>query len=259
MGLTAINSMEIEEPRGAVAPGLFLGTKDQTVGQYREQLQHLYNEHYPNGPAFVEVPKLKEDGTLEQSNNQLVEVGKLVFSVPNFYYKNSKTIADMVEDLGNIDSLIPLHNTSQRGFLNYLFILANWVEKDHIPLTHKIENLVLEESKRPDLTLLSDASVKWINEFLALVGAGDKYAIPEILNCANYLSSLPVLHFVSRYVAQTMINGKTTEQIRQAFGIVLGKEEQEQMNVVEAHMPWKLGKKAPAHGATAGTVAKARV
>jgi len=264
MGLTAITSvltMEVERP------GISFGNEFQTVREYRDELQACYRHFYPDAPAFINLPDL--ESILDDRVNKLFQtyvtetydlgvssvrtrtIGDVFFWIPKHYYENSSTVAEMLNDIQETlkttsPSPIPLQNTDKKSFLDLLFILANMDRQNCMPSKSAdplLEGLVLEPAKRPDLELLSPDSVNWVNGFLTRMNKSDRKSIPALLNCAIYLNLTTVLHLCSKFVAETMLKGKSTVQIREAMGIVLSAQEQADMKTIYQHCPsgWFTG------------------
>jgi len=261
MGLTAITSvltMEVEEELV-----ISFGSKFQTVGEYRDELQACYRRFYPDAPAFINLPDL--ESILDARVNQLMETHTEVFGldgkfagirkellyVPEYYYENASTIKLSLEDLkfeaGQTNpSPMPLLNVNKKDFFNTLFILANLDRQNCMPSKSAdplLEGLVLEPAKRPDFGLLSQASVDWVNGFLTLMNKSDRKSIPALLKCVSYLNLTTVLHLCSKFVAETMLKNKSTVRIREAMDIVLSPKEEADMKTVRKYCPsgWFTG------------------
>jgi S-phase kinase-associated protein 1 len=117
----------------------------------------------------------------------------------------SQTISNMLEDLGNSDLPVPLHNVSTK-------ILTKVVEycKYHTenPETQSADS----QTTQTDKTALDISP--WDKNFCEI----DQETLFELILAANFLDIKPLLDLTCKTVAN-MIKGKSPEEIRKTFNI----------------------------------------
>jgi S-phase kinase-associated protein 1 len=116
--------------------------------------------------------------------------------------KMSQTISNMLEDLGNSDLPVPLHNVSTK-------ILTKVVEY----CKYHVENPETQPSdSQTDKTSLD--ITPWDKNFCEM----DQETLFELILAANFLDIKPLLDLTCKTVAN-MIKGKSPEEIRKTFNI----------------------------------------
>ncbi|MBW0505439.1 hypothetical protein O181_045154 [Austropuccinia psidii MF-1] len=126
------------------------------------------------------------------------------FTVDREVAIRSVLIKNMLEDVGDIDSPIPLPNVSA----SVLKKVIEWCEhhkKDPEPSTEDLDDA------RKRATEISDWDTKFINV--------DQEMLFELILASNYLDIKPLLDVGCKSVAN-MIKGKQPEEIRKLFNII---------------------------------------
>jgi S-phase kinase-associated protein 1 len=128
--------------------------------------------------------------------------------------KMSQTISNMLEDLGNSDLPVPLHNVSTK-------ILTKVVEY----CKYHVENPETQSSD-PQTDKTSIDISPWDKNFCEI----DQETLFELILAANFLDIKPLLDLTCKTVAN-MIKGKSPEEIRKTFNITndFTPEEEEQI------------------------------
>eukprot|EP01103_Thecamoeba_quadrilineata_P001476 TRINITY_DN11334_c0_g1_i1.p1 TRINITY_DN11334_c0_g1~~TRINITY_DN11334_c0_g1_i1.p1 ORF type:complete len:170 (-),score=37.59 TRINITY_DN11334_c0_g1_i1:147-632(-) len=132
---------------------------------------------------------------LQSSDDQEFEVSKEVAEM-------SLTIKNMLEDIQETDTAIPLPNVSGK-------ILQKVIEYCNY---HKDTPLPVAESKKEEKR--TDDIIPWDQDFCKV----EQAVLFELILAANYLDIKPLLDLTCKTVAN-MIKGKTPEEIRKTFNI----------------------------------------
>ena len=127
-----------------------------------------------------------------------------IFDVTLGTIKKSKLIMTMLEQLGDSTDAIPLPNVDG----STLKKVIEWLEH------HKEEPEPAEEESDPLRMRISTDISEWDKEFFTV----DQPTLQAYILAANYLSIKPLLDIGCKTVAN-MIKGKTTEQLRDLFGL----------------------------------------
>eukprot|EP01127_Copromyxa_protea_P015317 TRINITY_DN438_c0_g2_i1.p1 TRINITY_DN438_c0_g2~~TRINITY_DN438_c0_g2_i1.p1 ORF type:complete len:164 (-),score=53.21 TRINITY_DN438_c0_g2_i1:67-558(-) len=114
----------------------------------------------------------------------------------------SQTIHNMLEDIGNTDLPIPLHNVTSK-------ILTKVIEY----CQYHTENPTPKSDEKKDEKRTDDIS-PWDKNFCSV----DQATLFELILAANFLDIKPLLDLTCKTVAN-MIKGKTPEEIRKTFNI----------------------------------------
>lgn len=133
---------------------------------------------------------------------KLVSSDGQVISVTEDIARMSKTLSQMMDDLGleDLDGGIPLVNISHATLLK----IVEWCTH------HKDDPPLPDDAPAKHTGEISD----WDKEFTNV----EQEALFEILMASNYLDIKGLLHLVLATIA-FMIKGKTTEELREIFGI----------------------------------------
>ncbi|ORY80033.1 S-phase kinase-associated protein 1A-like protein [Protomyces lactucae-debilis] len=140
--------------------------------------------------------------TLTSSDNESFQVDLEVA-------EKSVLIKNMVEDIGEDDTVVPLPNVNA----NVLKKVLEWCEhhrKDPNP-DREDDNANNALAKKQSSTDMSE----WDQKFMAV----DQEMLFEIILAANYMDIKPLLDCGCKTVAN-MIKGKTPDEIRKTFNIV---------------------------------------
>lgn len=114
----------------------------------------------------------------------------------------SKSISNLLEDLGNIDEPVPLPNVSSEVY----------------QLIHSFSILFLKHPLSPERTHEQDKSEEmpqWQTDWLKGLNIE---VIMELILASNFLDIKPILDSCCKYIAK-MIAGKTVPEIRELFNI----------------------------------------
>lgn len=123
------------------------------------------------------------------------------FTVPLEIANVSVTIKNMLEDIGETDSAIPLPNVNALT-LEKILDWCKYHQEHPLP--------VLDEKD----AMRTDNIPPWDQDFLKL----DQEKLFNLILAANYLDIKPLLELSCKTVAN-MIKGKTPEEIRKTFNI----------------------------------------
>ena len=134
------------------------------------------------------------------------------FAVSLELAQTSKTIADLLEDLGNMDDPVPLPNVTAATMEQ---IIAFW-------------NKAMESSPANPWAVID-----------GFAEALEKEVLWDVIVAANYLDMQPFLDGLCKYIAAT-IKDKTTEEIRDMWGIVNDFEPEEEARI-RAENKWAFG------------------
>jgi S-phase kinase-associated protein 1 len=129
-----------------------------------------------------------------QTDDSLVSLMSLdgeMFQVPRRVADMSVTISNMIDDVGDADT-IPLPN-----------------------LSGKILSRIIEFSTMHANTDDTEELDKWDQYFMSSLGQSELF---DVILGANYLNIRPLLDKTCKFVAD-LIKGKTPEEIRKAFNI----------------------------------------
>jgi len=120
----------------------------------------------------------------------------------------SNTISNMLEDIGNTELPVPLHNINTKVLTKVVEYCQHYIncEQENKEQENKEENKEVEK----DSTDVSD----WDREFLSV----DNSSLFELILAANFLDIQPLLTVTCKTVAN-MIKGKSVEEIRKTFNI----------------------------------------
>ncbi|KAI3600045.1 scf complex subunit skp1 [Moniliophthora roreri] len=160
------------------------------------------------------------------------------FTADKEVVERSVVIKDMLEDVGESDQPIPLHNVSSS-------ILRKALEYCH---HHRGEPLPAADSdqSQDDTRKRTTYISEWDQKFIAV----DQVMLFEIILAANYLDIKSLLDVGCKTVAN-MIKGKTPEEIRKLFNIVndFTPEEEAEIKREDGANPWGCSKvlQTPAH------------
>lgn len=113
----------------------------------------------------------------------------------------SKTIKNMIEEMEDCDSIIPIHDVTKEVFEQIIVYCNHHLNDPEDKRTEK-------EKKR------TDNISEWDKEFCSI----DKESLFKIINAANYLDISGLLEITCKTIAN-MIKGKSPEEIREMFGI----------------------------------------
>ncbi|KAI8329941.1 E3 ubiquitin ligase complex SCF subunit sconC [Chlamydoabsidia padenii] len=122
------------------------------------------------------------------------------FTVDRTIAERSILIKNMLEDVGEIESAIPLPNVSAK----VLRKVIEWC--DH----HSADPITTDETERRNTDI-----DEWDQKYMEV----DQETLFDIILAANYLDIKPLLDVGCKTVAN-MIKGKTAEEIRKIFNIV---------------------------------------
>ncbi|KAI8063202.1 E3 ubiquitin ligase complex SCF subunit sconC [Gongronella butleri] len=122
------------------------------------------------------------------------------FTVAKDVAERSMLIKNMLEDVGESDSPIPLPNVTAK----ILRKVIEWCEH------HIGDPVTTDESERRNTDI-----DEWDQKFMEV----DQETLFDIILAANYLDIKPLLDVGCKTVAN-MIKGKTAEEIRKIFNIV---------------------------------------
>lgn len=140
------------------------------------------------------------------ATTKLESSDKQIFEVEIDILKLSDTLKNLLEELGEPASAetIPVPNVdgaTLKRVIQYLRHHATEPPREiEKPLTHDLKDVVSP----------------WDFEFVSF---GDDQCVFQLILAANYLNVKPLLELACAWVASQM-RGKTTEQIRERFGIV---------------------------------------
>lgn len=149
----------------------------------------------------------------------------------------SVTIKNMVEDLGDVDAPIPIANIDM-DILKHVVEFCEYKHKNPDPKlkfvptendeSDKAELEKLEEDER--FKPLKGWDLEFINRFAPKSEVGKESDLTKIVIAANYLDIKSLLDIACKRFA-SYIKGKTTEEIREIFGIIndFTPEEEEQI------------------------------
>lgn len=172
------------------------------------------------------IEKVDENGdpVYDENGNQIVDIvnGSFgIFEIGVDALKTSKTLWQMVEDLGGVDAIqelgqIPVQNATDftlSKFVEY----STWLsEQPATPVVEKKEEDTepkpTEDEKEPDNKAFE--LTDWEKEFCSV----ENKNLFALIQFANYLDCKRMLDATCKTVAE-MIQGKTPEQIRQTFNI----------------------------------------
>ncbi|RKP09430.1 E3 ubiquitin ligase SCF complex Skp subunit [Thamnocephalis sphaerospora] len=140
------------------------------------------------------------------------------FTVDKDVAERSVLIKNMLEDVGESDHAIPLPNVTGK-------VLSKVIEYCE---QHKNDPLPDADDGQDEYARVrsSDDISEWDKKYMDV----DQDTIFDVILAANYLDIRPLLDLGCKTIAN-MIKGKTTEQIRELFGIVndFTPEEEEQI------------------------------
>jgi len=122
--------------------------------------------------------------------------------VDNNVARMSQTISNMLDDIGNSDLPIPLHNVTSK-------ILTKVIEY----CQYHADNPTPKGDEKKDEKRTDDIS-PWDKNFCSV----DQATLFELILAANFLDIKPLLDLTCKTVAN-MIKGKTPEEIRKTFNI----------------------------------------
>lgn len=125
-------------------------------------------------------------------------------TVPENIAKMSKTIETLLEDLGNTDAPIPLHNVTSATMKNVIEYLE-WRAENPLPT---------EEEEDPKSYTEPPALSDFEKNFVDI----EKEVMCELILAANYLDIKPLLELTCRTVAESL-KGKDPEEVRQILNI----------------------------------------
>ncbi|CAF3743733.1 unnamed protein product [Rotaria sordida] len=135
--------------------------------------------------------------TLESNDKQKFDVNIDII-------EQSKTIKDVLENCGGAEgTTIPLPNVDSANLKKIIEWLTH--HKDDVPSFDDDEDY--GERKKIEIS-------KWDQDFLKI----DQNSLFQLLLAANYLDISKLIDIICKTVAD-MMNGKTTEQIRETFKI----------------------------------------
>ncbi|CAF3452104.1 unnamed protein product [Rotaria sp. Silwood1] len=135
--------------------------------------------------------------TLESNDKQKFEVNIDIL-------EQSKTIKDVMENCGAEEgTTIPLPNVDSTNLKKIIEWMTH--HKDDIPSFDDDEDY--GERKKIEIS-------KWDQDFLKI----DQSSLIKLLLAANYLDISKLIDIICKTIAD-MMNGKTTEQIRETFNI----------------------------------------
>ncbi|KAH8087492.1 putative negative regulator sulfur controller-3 [Filobasidium floriforme] len=120
----------------------------------------------------------------------------------------SVLIANMMEDIGDVNAPIPLPNVTS-NVLKKVLEYCDYHKSDPLPVASDPSADVAEEARRR-----TSEVGEWDAKFIQV----DQEMLFEIILAANYLDIKPLLDLGCRTVA-TMIKGKSPEEIRKLFHI----------------------------------------
>ncbi|KAH7332154.1 hypothetical protein KP509_20G071800 [Ceratopteris richardii] len=141
--------------------------------------------------------------TLEELKVKLKSADDELFEVEEIVALESRTIKDIVEDIG-IDCVIPLLNVSSQ----ILSKIIKYCRYHALEVPNKGEG----DGKRPALS--EEDVTHWDGKFLEV----DQATLFDLILAANYLNIQSLLDLTCQRVAD-MIKEKTPEEIRRAFNI----------------------------------------
>ncbi|CEP15341.1 hypothetical protein [Parasitella parasitica] len=121
------------------------------------------------------------------------------FTVDKEVAEKSVLIKNMLEDIGDSDSPIPLPNVKE----TILKKIIEWCEH------HRNDPVVQDEQERRNTDI-----EEWDQKFMEV----DQETLFDIILAANYLDIKPLLDIGCKTVAN-MIKGKSAEDIRRTFNI----------------------------------------
>jgi len=135
---------------------------------------------------------------------QLTSSDSESFVVDKDVAERSILIKNMLEDVGESDSPIPLPNVTSK----VLKKVIEWCEY------HRNDPVVIQDESDENRKKSTDIS-EWDQKFMEV----DQEMLFEIILAANYLDIKPLLDVGCKTVAN-IIKGKTPEEIRKTFNIV---------------------------------------
>lgn len=143
----------------------------------------------------------------------------MVFEVPREILLLSKTLADMLIDVGGeCEYPIPLSNVNAAVLSKVVIFCTHYLETT--PVKTEVETKTetetetdTEKTETPETKV--DEFTEWEKAFCAI----DQTELFEVILAANYLDIKPLLDLTCRTVAN-MIKGKSPEEIRKTFNIV---------------------------------------
>nr|QYA18501.1 F-box leucine-rich repeat protein [Clandestinovirus] len=141
-----------------------------------------------------------------------VEIGdnKIEYSIPEEYTFFMRTIKNIVEDLGESDSAIPLVNIGESTWgIIYRYCEAYYKNHDITDAKQIKEYYEVKEDTK------FSSHPEWARNLINGLNKEDLFAL---INAANYLDMPGLLDVACGKVA-VMITGKTPEEIRELFGI----------------------------------------
>ncbi|KAI9203114.1 E3 ubiquitin ligase complex SCF subunit sconC [Polychytrium aggregatum] len=141
------------------------------------------------------------------------------FTVDRQVAERSMLLKNMLDDIGESDTPIPLPNVSGKILDKVISYCEH--HKEDPPVVHDEERDAYDPAKKR-----VDDTDEWDSTFIQV----DNDQLFEIILAANYLDIKPLLDLGCKTVAN-MIRGKTPEQIREMFNIEndLTPEEEEQI------------------------------
>jgi S-phase kinase-associated protein 1 len=136
-----------------------------------------------------------------------------VFTVPYDVIKFSKTIDNMIEDLGeaSFDAVIPMANVTKKMLEKVIVFCTH-----HAELPKKVTDTEVEVEANTEAKVETKTNVmnEWETEFCNM----NQSDLFELILAANYLDVKPLLDLTCMAVAN-MIKGKSPEEIRKTFNI----------------------------------------
>lgn len=136
------------------------------------------------------------------SNIKLISKDDQTFEVAKHVAELSVTIKNMLEDIGDIDTPIPLPNVSGAILKKILEYCQHYIDNP----TAAVEGQK-DEKRTDDIT-------PWEQNYCQI----DNTALFDLILAANYLDIKPLLDLTCKTVAN-MIKGKSPEEIRNTFHI----------------------------------------